>query len=505
MTKLRLHWSSPPEGKHLTIREMTAYSSGGMGINFVLSALGIAVNAEMIPFFYHIPIEHGRHIAVIVMLANLLVSPALGKLLDNTRAKIGKYRLFILILTPIVAVFSILASWVPQFDSTQARIIYAYITCIPALILSSYWFAVYNMMPAAMTPNSQERVTMLSPAGLIASFAPTIMGVVVGPVRSYFRSQGTEYLAVRYLALGAMIIGAVLTYLLVFHTKERVYIMPGEREEKVKFIEGVRKVAKNKPFLIWCLSNIFGAFKIMVISSMGFIVLARYSLIDGRGLDIAAYLSPIAGFGATPAMIIAPFLTKKFDKKTILIASNIFSVVIFAIVLIIGVGNIPIGFPTIIVMTTISFFNSFMAGITLVITPAMSAEQYDYQQYLTGERLEGFMNGFGAWLTGLVVAGLSYLPTYLQKQIGFRVDLPAFNTEQIYEPANMAIAVRWFNVAVAIALVSTLFWALVLVFYKLDKKEHTRIMGCIADRAVDATFDVELEPATESECAKSIE
>ncbi len=499
LIKLKLYWSHPPQGKHLTIKEMTAYSAGGMGINFILGALGMAVNAEMIPYFYHIPIEHGRHIASIVMIANLIVAPALGKLLDNTRAKIGKYRLFILILTPIVAVFSILASWIPQFSEVQARIIFAYATCIPALVLSAYWFAIYNMMPSAMTPNSQERVTMLSPAGLISSFAPTIMGIVVGPVRHYFYKQGAEYLAIRYLALGTIAIGAILTYLLVLYTKERVYIMPGEREERVKFIEGVRKVARNKPFLVWCISNIFAAFKVIVVTSMPFIALARYSSEYGQGLTIAALLSPIAGFGATPAMIIAPFLTRKFDKKTILIASNIFSVIIFAVVLIIGVGNIPIGLPTIIIMTAISFFNSFMAGIILVITPAISAEQFDYQQYLTGERLEGFMNGFGAWITGIAVVGLSYIPTILQKQIGFQVDLKEFNTELVYQPQNMAIAVKWFNTAVAIALISTLLWALILIFYKLDRKEHARVMEIISKKAVDTTFDIPQDKKDKSE------
>jgi len=265
--------------------------------------------------------------------------------------------------------------------------------------------------------------------------------------------------------------------------------MPGEREERVKFVEGMRKVIRNKPFLIWCVSNIFTAFKIILVTAMPFFALARYSSEYGQGLQIASYLSPIAGFGATPAMILAPFLTRKFDKKTILIASNIFSVILFSIMLIIGVGNIPIGLPSIIIMTAISFFNSFMAGIILVITPAMSAEQFDYQQYLTGERIEGFMNGLGAWVTGIAVAGLSYIPTLLQKKIGFQVDLKEFNTELIYQPQNMAIAVKWFNTASAIALITTLIWMVILIFYKLDSKEHARIMEVISKKAVDTTFD----------------
>lgn len=486
--KLKSYWSTPPEGEYLTIKEMGAYGIGGMGVSFIMNMIFIAINAELIPYFYQIDIIHGRNIFTLVTIINLIAIPLLGKFLDNTRTKWGKFKPFIIVLTPILGLLVIMACFIPQFDSETARIIYAYLTSVPVIVLSTFWFNVYNMIPAAMTPNTQERVKMLSPVGIVSSLAPTILLFVVGPMRKYFYNQGAEYLAFRYLSIITVIIGVVLTYLIVFYTKERVYITD-QQHEKIPFVQGMKKVMKNKPFLIWCLAAIFLTLRMLIIGNMTFIANAKFSANYGEGVSILSLLSPLTGFGALPAMIITPFLTKKFNKKTILIASAFISFALLGVLMIIGFENIPVGVPAIVLMTLVGFFNNFITGVAIVLTPAITADMYDYQQYLTGERIEGFMGGFGAWITGIGTALILYIPTIIQRNIGFNVNLPQFNTELIYESANMAIANKWFDAVVIISFICTALWIIIMLFYKLTKSEHGRIMDIIKERAVASTFD----------------
>lgn len=492
LSNLKSYWSTPPKGKYLSIKEMGAYSVGGMGVSFMVNTLGLLITAELIPYFYRIDIMHGRNIFTLVILLNLIAQPLLGKLLDNANSKWGKFKPFLIFLTPIVGLLTIMACFVPQYEDETSRVIYAYLTCVPVMVLNAFWFNIYNMIPSAMTPNRQERVNLLSPAGLVSSMAPTILLVIIGPLRNYYYTQGAEYLAARYMAIASVIFSLILTYLIVFYTKERVYII-NKNVNKIKFLEGMRKVTKNIPFVMWCLASIFIATRILVFLNIAFIANARFHPDYGKGYELFSFLSPITGFGATPAMIFAPLFCKKFSKKTILITANMVMLILYGLIMITGVEFLAIGVPSIVYFTILGFFNSFIAGLFIVIVPAMMAEMYDYQQYKTGERIEGFMGGFGAWVTGVGTALILYIPTIIQRRMGFNVNLPEFNTSLIFQPDNMEIAVRWFDATVIISFVSTIIFISILLFYKLDNKEHERIMEEIKDKAVAATFDDKMD------------
>lgn len=485
--KIKSYWSTPPEGRCLTFKEIGAYSLGGLGYSCLINTIYVFLTAAMIPYMYQIDNVHGTNISTVVMILNLLVQPLFAKLFDNCHAKMGKFKLFFALVTPIIGLFSIAALWVPQSDSETFRTIYAYLTCTPTLVLTTIYAMLYTNMPTVMTTNNQERADVLAPANLIVGFAPTVLNALVPVIRGYFKKQGHEYVAYRIISILFVIIGIIMSLLIVKFVHERVFVTK-EQKEKISFKDGIRQVLKNKHFMTFQFIGIFNTLRTVISMQFYFIAMYKYSSDWGTGEQIFGGLSLITGFGATPAMLLAPIIMRKMKKKNLMVLSQLlFTLPVVGIMLCGGFEALKTGTVTIVVMTITGFLMNFNTGIGVITTPTIAGEQYDYQQYKTGQRLEGYMAAVTAWTAGLMAQLLMYIPTFLQKSIGFEQGAEQFQGASAYLPENMAIINKWFNCAAIITIIASVIWMVGLkFFYKLDEKKHAEIMEVLKSRALNS-------------------
>lgn len=474
---LKNGWSTPPKGRYLTFKEMACYGFSGLGVSFIVNVITAVITATQIPYIYEIDVIHGTIIFSIVGVSNLLIQPFFGKMLQNTKTKIGRYKPYIIGIAPVISLFVVLATWLPQVNSMTFRVVYAYCTCIPVLVLWNIWYNTFYMIPAAMTPVSQERTDMLSPVGLIMGFAPTVMNFIIGPIRAHFMSQGREYMAFRLMGLISTVIGVILVFL-ILKTKERIYETPQEREN-ISVKEGLRLVMQNKPLMIYTLAMIIGSLRGVAEMNSYYIGQFRYGETTEQGLSLFSMLSPIVGFAATPAMLLLPFMTRKMNNKSIMIMWQAINAVAYGVLCIIGYENIPVGTPTAIVITIVRFVTCFNAVGTL--TPIMLSEIYDYQQWKTGRRLEGFIQTFAVSMTGLVAQFAMFIPTFIQKKIGYQP--MNFKNGAEYLPENIAIMNQWFNISAVITVVSGILFIAVMAFYPLSKKKYNQIMEELKEKS----------------------
>lgn len=467
---LKKGWATPPDGRHLTWKEMACYGFSGLGVSFIVNVITAVITATQIPYIYEIDVIHGTVIFSLVGVLNLVIQPFYGKILQNTKTKWGRYKPYIIGITPVISLFVVLATWLPQVDSMGFRVAYAYCTCIPVLVLWNIWYNTFYMVPAAMTPVSQERTDMLSPVGLIMGFAPTVMNFIIGPIRAYFMGQGREYMAFRLMGLISTLIGFLLVFF-ILRTKERIYETPQEKE-KISVKEGLRLVMKNKPLMIYTLAMILGSLRGVSETNSYYIGQFRYGETTEAGLSLFSMLSPIVGFAATPAMLLLPLMTRKMNNKTIMIVWQAINAATYGIIWLIGYENIPVGQTTAIVMTIVRFITCFNAIGTL--SPIMLSEIYDYQQWKTGRRLEGFIQTFAVSLTALAMQFSMFIPTFIQQHLGFQP--MHFKNGAEYLPANIEIMNRWFDIAVGITVVSGILFIIVMALYPLSKKKYNRMM-----------------------------
>ena len=339
------------------------------------------------------------------------------------------------------------------------------------------------MLPGVITPNQQERTDIWAPIGLVIGFSPTVMNVLGNVIKSYFGNQGREYMAYRYLGFIYAVVGLVLV-LCLFLVKERL-IVTNENKEKVGLLEGLRLVVKNKPLMILTLALIFGCCRTVVEIDAEYIGRLRYAVTSTGGIDVAGglavfgALTMITGFAVTPNMILLPFLTRKFNNRTIMMFWMACNTIGYLILGCVGIENIPQGTWSIILITTLRFISLFNAIASL--QPLMMAQLSDYQQYKTGKRLEGFIQTF-LYALVLVFTNLGILAMAYVKSEVFNYQSSAFvkpeDAPDDWAPDAQAVesALKYFNLAFIVSAVSAGLMFIVMIFYKLGKKEHAEIV-----------------------------
>lgn len=483
LTKLKVFWKTPPKGRYLNLKEIVCFGGSAFGMSTIVTVVSGLITATQIPTIYNFNVIHGAWICLIASILGLIIQPFFSKLLQNTNTKFGRYKPFILILAPILAVFAILATWQPQFTDVNDRIVYAYCTCIPTLILWNLFQNTYYMLPGVITPNQQERTDIWAPIGLVIGFSPTVMNVLGNVIKSYFGNQGREYMAYRYLGFIYAVVGLVLV-LCLFLVKERL-IVTNENKEKVGLLEGLRLVVKNKPLMILTLALIFGCCRTVVEIDAEYIGRLRYAVTSTGGIDVAGglavfgALTMITGFAVTPNMILLPFLTRKFNNRTIMMFWMACNTIGYLILGCVGIENIPQGTWSIILITTLRFISLFNAIASL--QPLMMAQLSDYQQYKTGKRLEGFIQTF-LYALVLVFTNLGILAMAYVKSEVFNYQSSAFvkpeDAPEDWAPDAQAVesALKYFNLAFIVSAVSAGLMFIVMIFYKLGKKEHAEIV-----------------------------
>ena len=473
--KLKNFWTTPPKGRHLNLKEILCFGGSAFGVSTMVTVVSGMITATQISELFGIDVLHGPLICLVASILGLLIQPIFGKLLQNTQTRWGKYKPFILLMAPLFAALAIASTWSPdlireqEFDALP-KIIYAYCICTPTLIIWNLFQNTFYMMPGVITPNQQERTDIWSPIGLIIGFSPTIMNVLGNALRGYFNNQGVEYMAYRYIGVIYSLVGFAFV-LLLFKVKERI-IVTNENKEKVGLFDGLRQIMKNKPLLIFTLALILGSVRTTIEVDSAILGKLRYATDIPTGQAIFGSLTLITGFAVTPNMILLPFMTRKFNNKTILIFWMTCNALGYAILGIIGVENIAQGALSAVLLTVFRFIALFNAIASL--QPLMLSEISDYQQLKTGKRLEGFIQMF-AYALVLVFTNIGYVVIALvKKNMGYQPS-NYFNVTTVSDEL-MKIATDYFDLALWISAISAALMAIAMIFYPLSKKEHAKIV-----------------------------
>lgn len=487
---LKNFWSTPPKGRYLNLKEILCFGGSAFGVSTLVTVVSGLITATQISELFKIDVIHGPFICLVASFLGLLIQPLFGKLLQNTQTKWGKYKPFIMLLAPLLAAFAIASTWSPdlireqEFDSIP-KIVYAYCICTPTLIIWNLFQNTFYMMPGVITPNQQERTDIWAPVGLVIGFSPTIMNVLGNALRGYFNELGKEYIAFRLIGFIYSIVG-LLFVLLLFKVKERI-IVTNENKEKVGVFEGLKMIMKNKPLIIFTIALILGSLRTTIEVDAAILGKLRYATDIPTGQKVFAGLTMITGFAVTPNMILLPFMTRKFNNKTILIFWMTCNAVGYAILGAIGVEHIPQGTWSAFVLTALRFIALFNAIASL--QPLMLSEMSDYQQLKTGKRLEGFIQTF-AYTLVLVFTNIGYVVmAYVKQGMGYQ---PANYFEvQTVSDELMKIATDYFDLALWVSAISAALMALAMIFYPLSKKQHAQIVEELKQRSAEQHQDVD--------------
>lgn len=374
------------------------------------------------------------------------------------------------------------AVWSPQNLTLDVRIIYVYLICIPALLVWNLWNNTFNMFPGVFTPNQQERTDIWSPIGLVMGFAPTVMNVL----KDVAAGLWGDVVAARVFGCASAVVGVICTIGLL-GVRERVFITETENQkEKVSTLQGLKMVLKNRPLIILTLALMFGCMKGCIDLVWQIVARVHYADNMADGAMIFGAVSMIVGFGATPNMILLPFLTRKFNNRTIMIFWQCLNTGAYLILALIGFDNMAQDTSSAVLITALRFVASFNAIGSL--QPLMLSEIGDYQQRLSGYRLEGFIQTLAYSAVLLVTQLCALIPAVIQGAVGFNpndYEIVA-DAPNILSAEKVAVADQYFNIAIWISVISGALMLICLFFYNLDKKKHAQIVAELQQDAVNA-------------------
>ncbi len=423
ISNVKEHWKTPAKGRYMPYKEIAAYSGGGIGAYMIItmgSACLLAVNSTLLTSALGVDPMDTYVMYIIAVLANIPLTGIRANIIDNTRNKAGKYRPYIVTMAiPSAIVCNImvwfpyakLSDWVGEgmlFGETKAYVIKCAIILALNLLLHFFYYFFYDAyenLIHVLSPNSHERSDVASVKSVVYSFAPTIVNLFTPIIASNLFHTNTTDIRVYRFIYPILTIGGLLLCMVVYkHTEEKI-VQARTHIVQIKFIDAIKAVAKNKYFWIISLAGWIGFLE----SAFQNIMFWFYNYGGACTGNAYGLLITLYGNASLWGMLLAPFCIRKWGKKSVLIVTNIFNIVF--ILMMLPFTN-EIHNLTIWLIMGCLYLNAFMGSFAHILNPAIQADIRDYQQYKTGERIDGafaVVTTIGTILTLITSSALPFI------------------------------------------------------------------------------------------------
>ena len=462
--EIKGHWHTPAEGKYISYKEFVSYSVGGIGVNTInalFGYVGLSANCLLLGSAYGIAPMDLALMSLIMNILNLIKTPFISMLIDNTNTKHGKFRPYLLYTGLPAAILLTAMAFVPTEINYTLKCVILSVIYFCLMIFQSLYALAFTSLAQVLTPNSQERTSLLSVSQFIYSLGPSIVNILLPVLAGLFDGGMTGFAAYRVLFPVFSIIGVLLAMITFKGTQEKI-IVPKDYVAKVKFIDGIKEMKNNKYFWLITFYNVLGCMKYGIGS-----ILAWYCIYAIKSDSALGIMNAVIGTASVPGMLLAPVLANKIGKKNCLLAFNIIRSIFC--VLMFFTSDSPVVFLASLYLATLA------VGGDSVITGSITADVFDYQQWKTGKRLEGFITQFSGMLVTAASMITALINPWFYERLGLGNDYSVLYEESIRTPI--------FNVLIITSLISCLLCIVPMLFYNMNEKKMSEIIAELKERA----------------------
>ncbi len=410
----RLHWKTPAEGRYVSYKELMSLAFGGAGMKFVQSCIStmiLSVGNSLIGNTIGID---PTPLYVIYLLGILFSIPLTGLragIIDNTRSMKGKYRPYVLTMGIPTVILGIGFIWMPYEKMTLLT------KCVVVLLYNigfqffyNFYYDINDSIVNVLSPNSYERSDINAIKAIIENISPSIINIFLPIVAKMITGENTLYdlKVYRIFYPPLLVIGFFISLLIYVGTEEKV-VRAKTHVIQIKFADAFRAVARNKYFWIISLAGWLGFLE----SAFGNILNWQYNYQGAATAGQYAIITAIAGNASFWPNLVAPFLIRKYGKRKILVSTNILNIVFIACML--PIVRLTGASYAIWVLLIVIFINQFLSSLGYQMNPSLQADIRDYQQYISGERIDGMFAAVGLIGNIITLATGSVLPMIYEK------------------------------------------------------------------------------------------
>lgn len=429
-------------------REMFGHAIAGFGQNLIFGLW----SSYMMVFYTDIFGISAGAASLIMLFTRIwdgINDPMMGSIADHTRTKWGRYRPWLLFMSPVIVIFLVLNFSSPDLSPTL-KVVYAAITYVMMSMAFTAVDVPYWTMPAAMSSDVQKRSKIISFSRMSTTLATTVLGVIAIPLISAL-GQGDKQKGYMMTALVVGLVGAAF-YLIGFaNIKEHVQPVPNQ---KITFKSSVKAIVQNKPLLLLLISGLFANIGIML--KQGLVIYYVKDCVGSESLIPAFSLLFLPGMFL--GLIIAPMFTKKFESNKVFIGSRIFGIIVDVIFFFVGFENVPL-------TMFLYALTSIPLGMASVVSATMLTNTIEYAEWKFGNRQEGLISSTQT-LTAKIGMALS------AGVIGIVLEVANYVPNQVTSETQMMIHGAFTLFCAIIGAISII----PMLFNKFTDKEHKRIV-----------------------------
>ena len=410
---------STPSEQRLRFEEKLGYGLGDTASNFLFQFFSIFL------LYYYTDVFGISAAAVgtlflVSRLWDAVNDPMMGAIADRTNTRFGKFRPYLLWMAVPYGAIGYLMFANPEFGN-QGKLIYAWVTYSLAMMIYTAINVPYSALMGVMTPSSQER-TQLSSFRFVGAFGGLLLvSLLVRPLVDYF--GGGDEAAGFQITMAIFAVVSVLLFWFTFATtKERVSV-PKNESDNLK--RDLTFLVRNPPWVVLCFAGIFTLASVALKGAVTVHFFKYFVGDDGSQIflffDATTLFMSIGTLALIAGVACTSFLTKRFEKKLLLIALSAGS----------ALCNFALFFVPADQFTTLMIFNilgSLFAGPTAPLVWAMYADVADYGTWRFGRRTTGlvfsasqfaqkFGLAIGAGLSGWLLSAFGYVANVEQTDV----------------------------------------------------------------------------------------
>ena len=494
---VKTYWKTPPLGNYMPIKEIAALAGGGMGIRFITQCVSsVLLSATNVFVGNTIGIEPMNlyYIYLIAVVISFPLTMLRAYIVDNTRNKKGKYRPYLISMGIPTVLLSIGYFWMPyeKMESQVTKCVVVLLFNIGFQFFYNFLYEAYYNYVVVLSPNTQERANVSSIKAVVESFGPSVTGIIIPLFAKNF--IGTDNLndirIYRYIWVPILILGLFLSIIVYANTHERI-IQAKTHVVQIKFMDALREVTKNKYFWITSLAGWLGFLEGACFNILNWLYSYQHACTAGQ----YALITTVYGNASLWGMLLAPLSIKKIGKgKTLLLINTLNIVFIGAIYPIVKYADMSIMIWLVLICL---WMNALVGAFGHILSPSINGDIRDYQQYVSGERIDGMFAAVGLIGSVVTMATSSVLPAIYEK-VGFNEEklqelLPLIIAQEgpLDDPTNVynvlyhkETFIAIFGVLIAASVVGAAMNVIPYFFYDLTEVKQQGIIKVLKIRAL---------------------
>lgn len=395
---------------------MIAYASAVFGFIMMVNMNSAFTNFYLTDVAL-IPVALIATVLLICRIGDMILVPLVGAYMEKSNLPWGRYRSWLIVGAPILAIFYTLIYTNISMGTTAKIVFFIAVYLIAHVFVNFVYGALYALIPL-MTKTNHERSVLSARRMQFSSLGQIVAGYITMPMLLYFTGNGAKAPGTKgfMLTTAVFAIFMVFTFFLAFWaTKD--FDLPSairnitKKESKTSITgsEMAALVFKNPHLLALIVSD-----TLVRVATFGLFGVAAYYfiyVINDIG-KIALFFGNLGIIQFIGSSIFSP-LTRKFDKRTLYLVGM--SMIVVCHVIAWAVVKDAMMFTWIVGASFIgyAFVNS--------ASPAMFADATDYSELKYGKEGKGFLMNMAnmppkialiitGTLTGVVLSVIGYAP-----------------------------------------------------------------------------------------------